>query len=242
MDISKICLPIDLPQTRPFRQLREALGDFNAALSAWYLLYQDLRYRQQDGQPAGRIPLCEENQLLQVFELVSPDEGVRRKIIAVMEEAGVLRRDGEEWLCLRFISMHAGTERTTRDVSRMGGHARSFALRQRKLNSFQQSLGILPDKFVDQNGEPLPPELVERVTRLIITCDNALALGDRPEVAFTEGLIQTAAEVCLRLNDEQIMEVARTVAIHRDHPRLAGMTTERLLPDFEKISREINSQ
>jgi hypothetical protein len=55
---SAIKLPIDLLQLPPFRQLRASFG-LERALLLWFILWQELRYRSQEGTCSGRLPGAE---------------------------------------------------------------------------------------------------------------------------------------------------------------------------------------
>jgi hypothetical protein len=243
VEIQFLKLPIDLPRVLPFRQLQAALG-FARSLSVWFLLYQDLAYRMREGQPPGRMPLAEQGQFVALLQDIEPEAAAREGVFQALLDARVLRVDGGQYVCDRFIAAHAGGEQTPSGVARLGGLMRGFQSKQRRLQSqaFQQSLNILPDKFKDEAGEPLSPELVDRVTRLIITCDNALGKPTRPASGFTEGLIQSAVQVANRFDDDQIDHICRQVVFHRGHPRIVGLTTERLLPAFGGLSHELNPE
>jgi hypothetical protein len=118
---------------------------------------------------------------------------------------------------------------------------RAYTQRMKKAQSqtFQQSLLISEAKLVDEQGEPLPAEEVRRVMRLIVACDNALFKPNRPPFGYTEGLIQEARGVLKRFTDEEIDMVCRTVALHRNHPSLNGVITEKLLPMFADVVKKL---
>ncbi len=103
------------------------------------------------------------------------------------------------------------------------------------VQAFQQALLIQEAKMVDAEGKPLDRETVRRVTRLIVSCDNALYRPDRPAWSYTEGLIQTALRVLQEFSDEEIDVVCDRLAKLPRSPALMGMTTERLLPEFREV-------
>jgi hypothetical protein len=234
---SSVKMPIDLVQLPPFRQLRELLGGPERALFVWFILWQELGYRMQEGVSPGRLPGADLPLFLDALTPGGPAPGMEPKaIFQHLLTVRLLRQDGEDYVCPRFALLHgdAGQNRT---LAQRGGDMRAFQQRMKKAQgaAFQQSLLIHESKLVDGEGQPLPAEEVKRVMRLIVACDNALFREARPPFGFTEGLIQSALAILQRFTDEEIDCVCRTVALHRHHPALSGLNTEKLLPMFSGI-------
>lgn len=233
-------LPIDLLQLPPFRQLKTRFG-LERSLFIWFVLWQELRYRAQEGNCPGRLPGVEVPLLLAALSLAEPDEAAQRDIFDHIVSSGLLKPDGQDFVCPRFALLH-GAE-PNRSQAQKGGDMRAYTQRMKKATSqtFQQSLLISEAKLVDEQGEPLLAEEVKRVMRLIVACDNALFKPNRPPFGYTEGLIQEARAVLKRFSDEEIDLVCRTVALHRNHPSLNGVTTEKLLPIFPDIMKKLEA-
>jgi hypothetical protein len=121
---------------------------------------------------------------------------------------------------------------------------RAFTQRMKKAQgqSFRQSLLINEARFVDDEEKPLSAEAVKRVMRLVVACDNALFKPNRLPFGYTEGLIAEARGVLKKFGDEEIDLVCRTVALHRNHPALNGVTTEKLLPMFDEVVRRLEAE
>lgn len=230
-------VPIDLTQLPQFRLLREKLGRAELAMLAWFTLWQELSYRLQDGGEAGRLRSEDAPGVEQAMESAFRDIGLgEHGMLEKMVAARLLVRDGEDYVCPRFAVLHAGS--AGRSQAQRGGDMRAYALRQRKAQgeAFQQSLLIPASRLVDAEGKPLSAEMVKRVTRLVVACDNALFKGARPSYGYTEGLIQDALRVLGRFTDEEIDAMCRTVALKRTHPALNGMNAEKLLPGFAEVA------
>jgi hypothetical protein len=240
MEVGVIKLPVDVTNLPPFRFLRERLASASAALWVWVVTFQELLYRAQDGGPVGRFNQGEMDSVLGAIQSGIPEgnEVTTRMLV----ESGLLRPDGEDYVCPRFITLHGGVSGGPRSMAARGGDMRAFNLRQRQLEhtAVQQCLAIAERKFVDEEGKALDSEMTRKVTRLIIGCDNALFKSDRPPVLFTEGLIQQALGVLRRFTDEEINAVLTTVAGNRQHPALNGVVTERLLPLFGEMAGRLN--
>lgn len=240
--------PIDLEQLPPTRKLRELFG-LERALLVWWVLFQELKYRAQEGGLVGRIPKADRGGLESAIEermgpgRVNGDGGAPPPgWLAALLESKLLVEDGDDYVCHRFAVLHGGEEPGGRTMSQRGGDMRSFTMKMRRLDesgAFQQSLHIADTKLVDEAGQPLDPDLVKRVTRLVVACDNALFKPTRPPMQFTEGLVQEALRVARRHTDAEVDYVVKTVARHRHHPALNGLTTERLLPRFEEVVRSL---
>jgi len=249
VETNTVKLPIDLLQLPPFRKLRTKLhraGEANGveqALLIWWVLFQDLKYRAQEGGPAGRMPKADQQSFLS--ELATQFEETAHavkidEIIPTLVELKILIEDGEDYVCTRYAVLN-GEGSAGRTNAQRGGDMRAYDHRARKLGeaTLQQSLQIADSKLVDDEGLPLPAEEVRRITRLVVACDNALFKPLRPSPGFTEGLIQSARTVLKKYTDEEIDQVCRIVAMHRNHPALNGITTERLLPVFGEMIRKL---
>ena len=230
-------LPIDLTQLPPYRHLRDSLGDASKALHVWFILWQELLYRMQEGNEPGIIPCRDEEVFLKALEPVDADPEKRASMFQALKESKLLKQDGDNYVCPRFQVLHSGVSHSPSSISRLGGSMKAFNTRMQDVNNraFQQTLCIADYKFKDETGEPLTEEVTRRITRLIIACDNALFKNERPPAGYTEGLIQDALKVVKRYADEQIDYICRTVALHRDHAALRGMLTEKLLGIFPDI-------
>jgi hypothetical protein len=232
-------LPIDLLQLPPFRQLRASFG-VERSLLIWFILWQELRYRSQEGNCAGWLPGAEVPIFLTALSPLESEGSKQQEIFQKLIEVGVLKPDGQDFVCPRFALLH-GNDANHRSQAQRGGDMRAYKLRLKKAEgqSFQQSLLINEAKFVNEAGEPLSAEEVKRVMRLIVACDNALFKPNRLPFGYTEGLIQEARDVLKQYADEEIDLVCRTVALHRNHPSLNGVTTEKLLPMFGEIAKKL---
>jgi len=241
-------LPIDLLQLPTFRQLARVVGDVQA-LYVWFAVWQGLAYRMQEGGPAGRVgreelPMLvkclstEQGGLLHIGD--NPGEVKTEALEKVLQEM-LFKGDGDDLVCLRFITLHGGVSSSPRSMAQRGGDMRAFTMRMKEAqgDALQTTLSISEHKFVDEQGEPLDPELTKRVTRVIIACDNALFRPQRPPVCFTEGLIQSALVVARKFSDEEINYICRSLALHRSHPALNGLSTEKVLPQFQEMAGKL---
>lgn len=239
-----IKMPPDLMQLPQFRQLCDSLGDAREALMAWWLLFQQLKYLAQEGGPVGRILQGDVEPFKRTLAQLGKENGcghrTEQPLFDILVEVRLLKSDGPDWVCPRFQVLNAG-DRFGKGMASMGGNMKAYKHRQERAgaDAAQQSLAIHEAKYVDEEGVPLPSELVQRVTRLIISCDNALFKPSRPPILFTEGLIQQALAICRKYNDPQIEALCELVAKNREHPRLMDLTTERLLPQFGELVREL---
>jgi hypothetical protein len=243
-------LPIDLPHLPASRRMKELLGDDAKVVYAWFILFQELKYRCQEGGAAGSLSKAE---WASVLPLLSPDRSESgrepagdpergrylEKLGRLLIESRVLVEDGEEIRCPRFAALHGGDLLGDRTMAQRGGDMRAFSIRMKRLNeggAFQLGLHISDRKMVDEEGRPLEADTCKRVTRLIVACDNALFKSERPPLHFTEGLIQDALAVTRHYTDEEIDHVLRTIAKNRSRPVLIGMSTEKLLPRFAEYT------
>lgn len=244
--MSEIKLPPDLMQLPPYRHLRAALGSAADALLAWWLLFSELKRLAEEGGAPGRIGEAEAETFKKTLADVAAENGLKwpgeKTLFELLEEAKVVKRDGTDWLCQRYQVLNGDAFRP--GLSSLGGSMKAYRSKERKLGqaAMQQSLNIHESKFVDGEGVTLASEMVDRVTRLIILCDNALFKPQRPPAGFTEGLIQSALLVVGKHKEEEIHFICEQVALHRSHPRLMGFTTERLLPQFSNMLRELGAE
>lgn len=236
-------MPPDLTQLPAFRRLRDELGDSLKAFFAWWLLFQQLKYLEQEGGACGRIAQADAPMFIKTLEdlarensALPPDGKLFNRLLAV----NLVKSDGPDFVCPRYQALNAPSGTS---IASKGGNMKAFHSRQKNLEqqAMQQSLKLHGSKFVDADNAPLPSDMVQRVTRTIIACDNALFKPSRPPMGFTEGLIQTALEVCQKFNDEQITHICEQVAAKRDHPRLSGYTTERMLPEFGNMLEKVGA-
>lgn len=233
--------PLDLTELSVFRALKEPLGGTDKAIHYFWLLWRDLAQLVSEGGPLGRMRPTN----AQAFIGLTVERGFFDSAAAASEffnaqvvGSGLLQKDGEEFTCPRFIILNP--ELANKPREQRGGHGRSFALKQEKMEKrlMELSLNLKSSIFVYPGGEPLPSDLVERVSRLIYSCDNALK-KDRPTIGWTEGLVTLALPVVEKYTDEQIGYVCRKVALNYGHAALLNMTTEKLLPKFSTIMSEI---
>lgn len=237
-------------QLQPFRLLEEFFGggdpsctrDGTAngaarALLAWYILFQELLYRLEDGGAVGRIPVTEIPVFMRAFERVAPDAEAQQKLYGRFNEVRLLQVQGDDVVCPRFMSLHGGVSAGPRSAPQTGGDMKAFNSKVKRATNqiFQQTLAIPESILVDADKEPLPPETITRLTRLVVVCDNALFKPQRPTVGYTEALIQSGLRVLKKYSDEEIDHVARTVVKNRNHPMFNGINTEKLLEMFGEI-------
>lgn len=236
-------IPSDLPLLRPFKDLVIALGSPGKAYHVWYIIWQDMFFRAQEGGPKGRIPSASVPALLRSLSEVEPDEAKCREELfnkAIVADSRLLELDGKDYVCPRFILLNSQLGKGGRES--VGGQRRAFLNRQKKVpgQAFEQSLLIPPERFIDGEGKKLEGEQVKRVMHLIISCDNALGKPSRLETDYSEGLIQSALAVLKNYEDEEINIIITKISKKRDHPALNEVNTEKLLPVFEAKAREIN--
>jgi hypothetical protein len=227
-------LPLDLTSLPPFRAMEAKLGPASA-LFLWWTAWRELAYLTQEGVSAGRIRVQDRAPFVQGLSDGSEGKnGTNEALWNLLVESRLLKADGEDWVCVRFAALNGGGG-GSRSSAQRGGDMRAFQARQRRLDgeAFQQGL-LLGDKvMVTSDGAKLPEGTQQRVTRLIIACDNALFQPQRAAHGYTEGLVQDALRVLARFSDEEIDRVVRFVASKRNHALLS--TTEKLLPKFAEI-------
>ena len=182
--------------------------------------------------PADGVP-----GLVRTLAEVEPDPEKCQKDIFEKAVVGskLLIPEGDTYVCPRFMVLNAQAGRGGRES--LGGSRKAFLSKQRRLpgEAFRQGMLIPANKFTDENGAPLGGEEVRRITRLVISCDNALYKAARQPHEYTEGVIQEARRVLKKFSDEEIDQVVNCVSLHRDHPYLNGMNAEQMLPIFEQV-------
>lgn len=238
-----IKLPPDLTQLPQFRQLREELGDALKAFFIWWLLFQQLKYQEEETKATGRIAQADAGVFLKTLEDLARESGAlptNGKMLELLLKVKLLKADGPDYVCPRYQALNSPT---ATGMAKKGGDMKAFRSRQRTLDqdATQQALHLHESKFIDGEGLPLPADMVQRVTRTIIACDNALFKPMRPPAGFTEGLIQSALEVCQKFTPDQVTHICEQVALKRGHPRLQGYTTELLLPEFGNMLEKVGA-
>ena len=236
--MSAVKLPLDLTQIHPFRELKSLLGGSGAAHAVWWELWRTLGYWAQEGSTIGKLPTeaaaTFKNDLA---ETGASGEDVFQHLLTVK----LLVPEDGGWFCPRFAVLNSDLLRAVKR-EQIGGNMRKFLHEQGKVRgkTMQLGLAISENKFVDETGAPLAEDEAEKVTRLIISCDNALFKGERPPALFTEALIQDALRVVRKLTEDEIDCVLRRVAYCRNHPILNCMTAEKLLPQFRDIMGKLS--
>lgn len=234
-------MPSDLPLLSQFRDLVAAMGCRSKAFHIWYLVWQELFFRVQDGLPCGRLPVSGVPSLLRSLAEVEPDEIKCRDIFdnAIVKASRLLILQGDDYVCPRFIVLNAYIGKPS--LASQGGSRKNFLARQRNIDegSVGQGLLIPQSLFVDESGNPLTGEESRRIVRLIRSCDNALFQPERPPVGFSEGLIQQARLVLKQLDDEEINQVCNLVSKKRGHSILEGLVTEKWLSEFSGIVTQL---
>lgn len=234
-------LPADLLELSVFRALKEPLGGTERALHVFWLLWRDLAQLSQEGASLGRMKPANMDAYLGLLvekgwfkDLESAREFRDRQFAAT----GLLTRDGEDWTCPRFIMLNP--ELALKPRESRGGHGRAFSIKMQRFEKslLQGALRLPANVFVETDGTPLPTEMVQRIQRLIVSCDNALK-RDRPPIGWSESLVALALLVTKKFTDEQINWVCHKLALNCSAAILNGMTTEKLLPQFETICTDI---
>ena len=230
-------MPIDLVQLPNFRQLRDLVGGVERALFVWWTLWQELGYPVQEGNAPGMMPASDRTMFLAALEPGEPDAGKREELLKHCLTARLLKVEGADLFCPRFAVLHGAVGGGGGSLAQLGGDMKAYHQGKRSVPAvaFQQSLLIQEAKMVDAEGKPLSRDEVKRVTRLVVSCDNALYRSDRPAYAYTEGLIQDALVVLKQFSDEEIDIVCDRLAKYRRHIAMSGMTTEKLLPQFREV-------
>ena len=234
----EVKLPIGVRNLQPFRLLQEHFkGSAGDTLLIWYLLFQELLYRTEDGGPVGRVPVTEIPVFFTAFEDVAAGAKAQATLYQKLVEVKLLQVQGEDMVCPRFMSLHGGVSAASRTPGQTGGDMKAFNHKQKRSQEalFQQTLGIPPSVLVDGENNPLAPDTVVRLTRLIVACDNALFKPQRPIVGYTEEVIQLGLNVLIKYSDEEIDYVARLVVKNRGDLMFNGINAEKLLAMFPKI-------
>lgn len=234
--------PLDLTELTIFRVVKDRLGGTAQALHFFWLLWRELAQLVGQGEPVGRMKRINLEVflglLIELQFFPSKDAAMSFLTDPVLQH-GLLQADGDDYVCLRFINLNADMALRGKKES-LGGLLKAFDQKQKKLADGELELGLkTPERiWVDEHDNPLPEDIQGRIQRLIVTCDNALK-RERPPIGWNEGLVQQAIPVIKRYSDEEIYYICRKIVTYRNHPRLAGYTTERLLPVFHTILPEL---
>lgn len=215
----------------------EAGRDWSPVLAnhVYTSLWRALALLGQEGREPGRVTPADRPLIVQVCATATGD--APSLFTALTEGIKFFVRDGADLVCLRFAQSNTHLREGARSMNQRGGDLRAYTQRcvRTESESFQQSLLIAPDKLVDADGQALDASLVRRLKLLVLRVDNALFQPTRPPYLYSEELIQAALVVLAKLTDGEIAAVARQVALHRAHPALNNMSTEKLLPDFGNL-------
>lgn len=230
-------LPVALRDESQFKDLKIALGDEARALFVWFSVFRELLYRGKQGYPAGRLSKVDHLPgLLADVRDSLPDADAFHSVL--VDRVKLLQEAEGDYLCTAFLKNNAFAH-TSRESK--GAYTKNFLQRQKNLDSDSLLTGmkIAANKWLDENQQPLDKGMIDRVTRLIISCDNALNQPDRMPILYTSSLIQMALGVVRECESSQIELVCRTLAGHRKHPRVQELTTEKLLPMFGRVLQEL---
>lgn len=237
-------LPVDLPQLAPHRAMSRALGSSQAATHVWFVLFQQLLYRLQDGNPPGRLfkndvpflveslPTVGDHNPQEIFELLVKPEA------ETSQSNSLLLREGEDFVCPRFHDLYRSTS-LHRSNAQRAADQKHFNQRIKDLPNEVMELGLsLPrEKFVDAAGAPLDGPTMQRIIWLIRLCDNALFRPTRPLFQYPESLVQNALLIVRRFTEDEINSIGRTISRNRENPMLIALTTDRLIePDGEGVT------
>ncbi len=220
-----------------FRVAKSRLGSESAALHFYWLLWRELAALARQGMPLGRLRPIHAN----VFNSFMVERGVfaaeedARLFLESLVDYDLFKKDGDDLLCPRFIALN-GDLAVQGNRERAGGRVKAFLAKQNEIKSQEMELALsTPARiWVDEQQQPLASDLQRRVQYLVLTCDSALKI-ERPAHGWTPEIVQMALPVVRAYSDQQVFIVCRKIALQRDHPRLLGQTTERLLPDFKTI-------
>jgi hypothetical protein len=232
---------LDLTELSVFRALKEPLGGALPALHFFWLLWRDLAQLSQEGLPLGRMKVANVDAFLGLLvELgrFSDQQQAREFLEKSVIATGLLTRDGEDLTCPRFVMLNP--ELAFKPRESRGGLGRAYALKMQRFEKtlIQGGLRLPANVFVEADGTPLETEMVQRIQRLVVSCDNALK-RDRPPIGWTESLVALALLVVRKHTDEQIGWVCHKLALNCEAAILNGMTTEKLLPKFDTICSDL---
>lgn len=235
-------LPIDYRESLSFRRLEEFLGgDALRANHVYTGIWRELAYLAREGADPGRVRPCDHSLLRNICAAVTTDRVDELFAFLVGDHFKLFVRDGEDFLCLPFANCNSHLSPNTRSEKARGGDVRAFKARCARAEDrvFIQSLLIPADRLVDEAGQPLAGETVERIKRLVIWCDNALFKPTRGAWLYSPDLVANALPVIRRYTDAEIQQVCLYIARQRGHPALTGMTTETLLTKFDGLVGEL---
>lgn len=227
--------PIDFKETPQFRRMENLFGAVNATF-IFAMLWRDLGYKAKEGTLPGLLPKDDAPLFVDSLTPVETDNEKRSRLFnALVDPVKLLVKDGDNFVCPLFANLNASM-RNGPKMQSLGGNIRAFNLgmKRAEATAFQQALLLDSEKFVDADEQPLDADAAKRVVRLVLGCDNALFKGERPQWAFSKTMIQSAASVVRMLSDDEIDSILRTIALHRGHVVLNGMTAEKLIPQFKE--------
>ena len=228
-------VPMDYRETPWWRGLVRELGLAHSAV-VLLNLWRELGYLARQGNLPGRLTSRDADMFLRELDR----DGVPTEaLLPQLEGCGLLTKGelpGVEWMCRPFVL--ANGQMTASALSSRGGEARAYRYRIEALTavSAQLSLLISPSVLVDDQGQPLSPDLVERVRLIIALADSALAAKPRPAAEYSAGLVQSALAVARQYTDGQIRETCRKLYFARNHPALHGLVAEKLLARFTELA------
>lgn len=156
--------------------------------------------------------------------------------LELLARAGLLRREGSEYVCDRFAkeNAHWSGDYVKREVR---GAAASALVRQQQniaKEAAAQAMLLPPEVFRKRDGQVMDSQEVQRSMVVIATLDNCLKKRTRQKTEFNEGLICDAYAVAEKHPQEKLREVYLWIANHREHPRLPK-TTEQILADWSNV-------
>ena len=240
MDIK---IPGDVLQSPSFRRLRDSMpvtapddSQNRRAVWIWLTLWLELAGLQAEGGQAGLIP----KGMVDSFRLIWVDADPQGDVMDRLVEFQILIKNGDDYHCPRYASLNGGMT-GYRSQAQRGGDAKRFKQKMAGLEheSMQMGLTLLDKRFVDGEGVPMDPDEAKRVMMLILGCDHALFKEQRQPFAFTPVLMANAATLLRSMTGEEISRGIELIGSRREHPLLAGMTTEKLLPQFGQFVRKL---
>ena len=239
-----IRLPMDYRETRWWRALAAALGVAQASVVVLNL-WRELGYLARHGNLPGRLTPQDADMFLRELDRDGvPTEALLDKLV----QSGVLNletgdRDGTGpyHLCRPFVL--ANGQMTANTLGARGGEARGFKYRSEALAAASNQLALLiaPTVLVDEQGQALTADLVERVRMIIALADSALAAKPRSAAEYSAGLVQSALAVARQYTDGQIREICKKLYFNRTHPELHGMVAEKLLARFTELAQSVGA-
>ncbi len=240
-------LPLDYRESVSFKRLNDGLkesGLCGELVEVWatyfYVkLWRALGLLQKENGTCGRLLASEVGFLTDQF---SPFPEPGKAFELLVSPARLLQPDGSDYICSRYAELNAEMLRSgEKTMHAKGGIMKRFNKMVRKATeeNSQQSLNIQADRLKDADGVPLSPDEIRKVYWAIMVMDAALGKPEREGWNFHATLIQNAAVVIRKFDEKQIDHVGRLVATRREHPVLAKMNTEHLLPIFHELAAKL---